>query len=440
MSAASELGAHLAPSSTPQGAGEAVQPRLGEIALLIQGDDNYGVGQVARETVALLPGIRCVAFCDGTEAEDIRRLGTPVHLLPGGVYFRGFVPGAGAVRALRQILQARHHWVRCAHELHTWCERQGVRVLHGNVWAHYFTLSALRRAHPGRYRVIWHTHNFLNLDRHFGLRGRFNLWQVRRGADWLLCVSHAVAAGWGRSGVPTRVVHNSVPSRLAGLPEAAPFSQRRRPDVLRLVGAGRMEWSKGHHVTIEAVARLRNSGVPATLDLFGGPVSGNAYCDELRSQIHRLGLDPFVALRGYANDLPQRLPDYDIAVQARIDPEPCALYILECLFQGMPLAASSGGGTPELLRDGREGRLYTPGDSGSLAEAVAWLAENPARTDFLSGAARRRCLSEFSPARFARKLSDFYAEIQGNCEAGAGRAGEGGRVRDLRAAAKGSST
>lgn len=384
---------------------------LGEVALLIQGDDNYGVGRVARETMSLLPELRCVAFSDGSETADIRASGADVHLLPSGEYFRGFAPRAGAIGAVRQLLQARPYWRRCADELHAWCQREGVRVLHGNVWSHYFTLSALRRAYPGRYRTVWHVHNFLNMDRHFGLRGKFNAWQIRRGADWVLCVSRAVSHGWGRSGVPTRVVYNGVSARHLALPPVEPLTRRDRGAPLRLVGAGRMESSKGHQVSVEALALLRNAGVSATLDLFGGPVRGNVYLQALRARIRQLGLESLVTFHGYVDDFVQRLREYDIAIQARIDPEPCSLYVLECLSRAIPLVASAGGGTPELMRDGREGRLYPPGDAAGLARAIQDNAENPADAVRMAAAARERVFTEFSPDGFAANLAAFYHEV-----------------------------
>lgn len=399
-----------APEARPARVAEQ-EPQLDQIALLIQGDDRYGVGRVAREITALLPGIRCVAFCRGSEHDEIVAQGVPVHVLPGGEYFRGFAPRPGLFPAVWQLLRARPHWRRCARELAAWCERERVRVLHGNVWAHYFTLGALRRMRPGRFRTIWHVHNFLNLERHLGLRARFNRWQVRRGADWVLAVSRAVAAGWGRSGVPTRVIHNCIGSRHQALPAAAPFPPPTPERPLRLVGAGRMEYSKGHHVSIAAVARLRDAGLPVTLDLFGGPHEGNPYVDELRRQVAAAGLGGIVRLHEYVDDFVRRLGEFDVALQARIDPEPCSLYVLECMHRAVPLVASAGGGTPELVRDGREGCLYPPGDPIALAAGVARLARSPELAARLGRAARERVAREFTPERFARNLAAFYGEV-----------------------------
>jgi glycosyltransferase involved in cell wall biosynthesis len=172
-----------------------------------------------------------------------------------------------------------------------------------------------------------------------------------------------------------------------------------------------MEWAKGHHVSLEAVALLRDAGVPVTLDLFGGPLAGNTYVDSLRSRVAQLRLDSEVTIQGYADDFVHRLAEYDIALQSRIDPEPCSLFVLECMNRALPLVASAGGGTPELMRDEREGCLYPPGDAAALAHCVERLARVPGYADRLARNARARVAREFSPERFAGNLAAFYAEV-----------------------------
>jgi glycosyltransferase involved in cell wall biosynthesis len=279
------------------------------------------------------------------------------------------------------------------------------------VFAHYFTLAALRREHPGRYRTIWHLHNFLNEQRHLGLPARFNRLQARRGADWLLGVSHAVTRGWGRSGVPARVIHNCVPSRGGESAPARRVPSRGGDEPLRLVACGRLEWSKGLHVAIRAVARLHEEGVRVTLDIFGGPLVDNPYVDRLRQRVTAHGLSGVVSFHGYVGDLASRIVDYDIALQCRIDPEPCSLYVLECMHAGVPLVASGGGGTPELVVDGASGCLYQPGDADALAACVSALARDPARREQYARCARARAQTRFSHRRFADRLADFYREV-----------------------------
>ncbi|MEP6668277.1 MAG: glycosyltransferase family 4 protein [Chthoniobacter sp.] len=279
-------------------------------------------------------------------------------------------------------------------------------MLHGNVFAHYFSLGALRRKYPGCYRTIWHIHNNLNVVRHFGIPARFNWRQARRGADWLLCVSRASAAGWAPSGVATEVVHNCVSPQAR---VSRPASVASGP--LRVVASGRMEWNKGLHVALEALARVLAAGVDMTLDVFGGPLEGNEYFAQLQAMTVELGITKAVQFHGFQSDFIKRLPSYDIALQCRIDPEPFGLYVLECMNIGVPVIASANGGILELLRADVDGLLYPPGDAAALANGLIELARNPARRQQLAENARVRAHEEFSQSIFARRLTQFYSRV-----------------------------
>ncbi|MFH1047661.1 MAG: glycosyltransferase [Patescibacteria group bacterium] len=50
--------------------------------------------------------------------------------------------------------------------------------------------------------------------------------------------------------------------------------------------------------------------------------------------------------------------------------ENAPLVILEAFARGLPVIAAKSGGIPELVEDGRTGRLFKPGDAASLAEAL----------------------------------------------------------------------
>lgn len=392
------------------------EPRWRRVALLLQGDDNYGVGRICREIATLLPGIRCVAMNQGVECELLGDLGVPVHVLPSGSYFRGFSPNRGLLGAVRQIARARPRWRQCAIELHGWARSHGVQILHGNVFAHYFTLVALRQSYPGAYRTIWHVHNYLNVERHLGLSARFVWRQARRGADRIACVSHAMSVGWAGSLVPVRVIHNGSPPRQV---VAAAGSGRAPGRPLRLVACGRMEWSKGLHVAVEAAALARDAGVALTLDLCGGPLDANPYFDSIRRRIRELRLGSVVRALGYVDDLAARLHGYDLALQCRIDPEPCSVYVIECMHAGVALVASANGGTPELLRGGQDGWLYPPADATSLADGIIALARDVHARERLASSARARARVMFTPERFAERWAALYGELARLRSAGA---------------------
>jgi glycosyltransferase involved in cell wall biosynthesis len=70
--------------------------------------------------------------------------------------------------------------------------------------------------------------------------------------------------------------------------------------------------------------------------------------------------------------------------------EPYGLVLLEAMANGLPCVATRADAFPEIVEDGRTGRLVPPGNPSALAEALVELLEDPAGTRVLGEAGRRR--------------------------------------------------
>ena len=70
--------------------------------------------------------------------------------------------------------------------------------------------------------------------------------------------------------------------------------------------------------------------------------------------------------------------------------------LLEGMAASMPCVATWVGGTAELVEDGVTGFLAKPGDSGSLATAMARLLSDPETAKRMGREGRRRVELEFS--------------------------------------------
>ena len=81
---------------------------------------------------------------------------------------------------------------------------------------------------------------------------------------------------------------------------------------------------------------------------------------------------------------------------------------LEASERARPVIASNVGGLPEIVEDGRTGRLVPPGDQAALAAAIVALATDRERARELGRAARNRALTEFSLARCADRTDELY--------------------------------
>src|SRR5215213_4528707 len=164
---------------------------------------------------------------------------------------------------------------------------------------------------------------------------------------------------------------------------------------------GRLVAEKGLDDLLTAAGLLRGL---ATVELFGEGRLAQA----LKSRVAREGLP--VRLHGFAGR--GRLADELAATTATVLParwpENCPLAILEAAARAVPAVATTAGGIPELVEDGRTGLLVPPGDPTALAEAMAALAGDPARAVELGRAARRRVAARHDPGGHADALLDCY--------------------------------
>ena len=85
--------------------------------------------------------------------------------------------------------------------------------------------------------------------------------------------------------------------------------------------------------------------------------------------------------------------------------------ILESMAAGLPVIATDGGGTPEIIVDKNSGFLVKPCDS---EVAASWLRRLYLEEDFrneIGSNAKKRILESFTLAVMTKKYIDFYNEI-----------------------------
>jgi glycosyltransferase involved in cell wall biosynthesis len=174
----------------------------------------------------------------------------------------------------------------------------------------------------------------------------------------------------------------------------------------RYVVASRWNAWKGHRTLIEAWGR---AGCPGQLTVLGGPPPSGAKVDvaELASALS----DPSsVEIVGEVPDVAAYVAAADALILPSDEPEPFGLVLLEAFRQGRPVIASRAGGPVDIVDDGVDGWLFTPADSGALAELLQRLT-----TDDLAEAgrhARSTYLARYTPEVFRRRIGELiHAEL-----------------------------
>lgn len=190
----------------------------------------------------------------------------------------------------------------------------------------------------------------------------------------------------------TVVVHNTVPG-----PQAVVEPRRHVDGEVRLLYVGRLSHRKGPQVLVEAMELLRQRGLGTRLDIVGAVFPGNeAYEDELRALVERLGLIDSVHFHGFQRSVWTYLADCDIAVVPAVEEESFGNTAVEASLAARPVIVSEIAGLREATSAAEAAVLVTPGDPEELADAIERVARDWPRYAELAKADADRTAHAFS--------------------------------------------
>jgi colanic acid/amylovoran biosynthesis glycosyltransferase len=228
------------------------------------------------------------------------------------------------------------------------------------------------------------------------------------------CVSEAVrqeAMSFGLDPRRARVIRTAVDTDyFTPVPDG-----QDRPDGLRVVGVGELNWMKGYDDALRAVALLAGQGITLTYEIIGGepaPSSGRPReGDRLRYLIKELGLEGRVRLLGR---LPQervreRLRAADVLLQASLS-EGLPNTVLEAMACALPVVVTDCGGLREAVEHGVEGLVCPRRAPAELARALGALRDR--RVALAMGqAGRARVCAQFMLAAQVDAFRRLYSEL-----------------------------
>jgi glycosyltransferase involved in cell wall biosynthesis len=267
--------------------------------------------------------------------------------------------------------------------------------------------AVARLALPGRRPAFVHTEH--NMWGRYRPPTRWaNALTYRRNAR-AIAVSDGVA-GSIRSSVPVDVVvHGTDPALALGGADAVSARAATREDLgidpeAPVIGTvGNFTAKKDQAGLLRAVATLPAGRRPApVLVLVGlGPLEA-----DLRTLADELGIAERVLFAGSRDDVFALLPAFDVfALSSRFEGLPIAL--LEAMASGVAPVATTVGGIPEVVTDGRDGLLVPPGDVDALAGALARLVADDALRARIGDQARSRA-GDFDLVHAVRRAEDVY--------------------------------
>jgi glycosyltransferase involved in cell wall biosynthesis len=183
-------------------------------------------------------------------------------------------------------------------------------------------------------------------------------------------------------------------------------------EELRVIYAGSVVPHKGVHTAIKALQMLVEGGCRAihlTVVGRGHPT----YLARLEGQIAQTGIAGWVHLTEAVprEQMPRLLQQFDVMVLPTLTEEPLSRAVMEAMACGLVVVASRTGGTPEMVTDGVNGMLFSPGESRQLASHLERLATDRTLREQLSSAAQQTAGERFCLGRMIDEIEEFLCKV-----------------------------
>ena len=165
------------------------------------------------------------------------------------------------------------------------------------------------------------------------------------------------------------------------------------------------------HDTLLKAARKVIQFFPHTGFLF---VGDGPYRNLLEEKVHTLGLQNHVVFAGYRKDVDQLYHILDICVlltNSAIILEGTSNALIEAMAVGVPVVASEGGGTGEMVQNNITGILVPPKNSDATVDALIRLLNDRAEAERLSTQGREKVRNMFDLNRYVQEYEVLYEQL-----------------------------
>ena len=126
------------------------------------------------------------------------------------------------------------------------------------------------------------------------------------------------------------------------------------------------------------------------------------------------GLEKNVIFGGYRSDVERIYPAMDVSVlvtRSKLILEGISNSLLESMASGVPVIATAGGGTDELIVHGRNGLIVPPADPKRLAESIIDVLSNQKKASAMAKTALQDVKARFNLERYVEDYVSLYHEV-----------------------------
>lgn len=176
-----------------------------------------------------------------------------------------------------------------------------------------------------------------------------------------------------------------------------------REDGVKLSFLGRITQEKGIYDLVDAIDLIKN--LDLSIDFYGV-----GELEKFSAYINKKGLNSRVFIKGWVNEQEKAevLQNTDILVLPSHF-EAFGMVLVEAMGYEVPVIASSVGGVPEVMEDGKNGLLFNAGNIRELADTISRLVCDRNLRIEMGKNGRNMALNKFSTQRFLMDLDEIYS-------------------------------
>ncbi|MDB5243946.1 MAG: hypothetical protein JWP57_4572 [Spirosoma sp.] len=201
----------------------------------------------------------------------------------------------------------------------------------------------------------------------------------------------------------TEILHNGVYTDVFKSYQTVPAN------LARFLFLGRLGQRKGVYDLLDAIDILVNQQQEKELIFY---LAGDGEIDQVKEIIGKKKLDHQVKILGWISgqDKLKWFREVDTILLPSYN-EGLPMAILEAMAAGKIIISSRVGGIPDLVKEGENGFLITPGDVKSLQQHIAYVHTHAVEMEQMSRNNISKIDSDYNLEKINNRLAAIYAEI-----------------------------
>ena len=187
-----------------------------------------------------------------------------------------------------------------------------------------------------------------------------------------------------------------------------PKNKKKKDEIVHFCCVGVISESKNQIEAIRSAKVLLESGVHCFQVHFYG--DGGEYEHDLKRLVNENGLAKNVVFHGYSSNIEEELLNMDVGLMLSKN-EAFGRVTIEYMLSSMPVIASKGGASTELIQEGKQGYLYELGNEAELADCMKRFCYSKKQIEIMGKFAYSYAVNNFSMQENTDAIYSVYLEL-----------------------------